>query len=182
MIASMVRERGGATVSALADDRAARANAAEREARESENYLGSYRASSALDREFERLSDEIARRVTRLGAERADLAPEVDRAPGGCTVQVGPVALSLWCIRSRPDAVASGRLMIIDWEGTIGRSDYRSGPRPRALREETLRAMATRAEDWHWCSEDAEAQAYGTRDLAARCVASLECALSEREG
>jgi hypothetical protein len=181
MIASMVREHGGATVTAMADDRAARATAAEREARESDSDLGSYRASSALDRELERLSEEIARRISRLGAERADLAPEVDRAPGRCTVQVGPVALSLSWIRSRPDSVASGRLMIIEWEGTIGRRASKSGPRPRALREETLRAIATRAEDWHWCSEDAEAQTYGTRELAARCVASLECALSERE-
>lgn len=181
VIVAAVKERGGAALGPIPDDRAERASLTERAERERETYLGSYRATSALDREFERLGDEVARRAIALGAARDGTTPEIERAPGRCTVQVGPIALSLSWIRSRPDSVADGRLLIIEWEGMIGRRAAGAGHRPRELREDVFRANATRPEDWYWCAEGSVAREYGTRELAALCIESLACTLRERE-
>ena len=141
-----------------------------------DTFLASHRAITHLGREFDRLASEVAKRAATVNRDDAEVPLEVHRVPGRCTVQLGPVALTLSWVRTRPDTVATGRLMIIEWEGQMGRG----GPSPIPLRETVLRADATRVEDWQWKSEDVAGYAYDSAELAAHCVDSLAYALQDR--
>ena len=143
-------------------------------------FLGSHRAITHLGREFDRLAAEVTKRVATVSRDDAEIPLEVLRVPGRCTVQLGPVALTLSWVRTRPDTVATGRLMIIEWEGQVGRGGPTSGPRAIPLRETVLRADATRVEDWQWRSDDVAGYAYDSSELAAHCVDSLAYALQDR--
>jgi hypothetical protein len=158
------------------------AAAAELRAHDRETFLGSARALPACARELDRLADDIARRITAAGAsEEAGTPPEVRRSPGRCIVQLGPVALTLSWLRSRSGTVAEGRLMIVEWEGTVGRGggytpERYSSPNGRAatlVREEILMADATSERDWLWRQEEGASGECTSPELAERCVASL---------
>jgi hypothetical protein len=90
------------------------------------------------------------------------------------------VALTLSWVRTRPDSVATGRLMIIEWEGKVGHATSAGGPGAMPLRETVLRADATRVDDWQWRSDDVVGYAYDSHELAAHCVDSLTYALQDR--
>lgn len=150
-------------------------------------FLGSSRAVAVCAREFERLADTIAKRATSV-AEKVGTKAEVQRMPDRCLVQLGPVALSVSWVRERVDTVATGRLMIAEWQGTVVRA-----PRPHTqdapvvahgpatlMRENILRADATGEPDWLWRGEPSQDLGYASRDLAARCVDSLVLTLQER--
>jgi hypothetical protein len=151
-------------------------------------FLGSSRAVAVCAREFERLADTIAKRAT-SAAEKVGAKAEVQRMPDRCLVQMGPVALSVSWVRERVDTVATGRLMIAEWQGTVVRA-----PRPADMqttttvnhgpatlvRENILRADATGEPDWLWRGEPSADLGYVSRDLAARCVESLVLSLQER--
>jgi len=145
-----------------------------------DSFLGSHRAITHLGREFDRLAAEVTKRAATVNRDDTEIPLEVHRVPGRCTVQLGPVALTLSWVRTRPDTVATGRLMIIEWEGQVGRSLPSSGPRAIPLRETVLRADATRVEDWQWKSDDVAGYAYDSTELAAHCVDSLAYALQDR--
>jgi hypothetical protein len=151
-------------------------------------FLGSSRAVAVCAREFERLADTIAKRAV-SAAEKVGTKAEVQRMPDQCLVQLGPVALSVSWVRERVDTVATGRLMIAEWQGTVVRT-----PRPADLptttttnhgpatlvSEKILRADATGEPDWLWRREPVEDHGYASRDLAAHCVESLMLSLQER--
>jgi hypothetical protein len=151
-------------------------------------FLGSSRAVAICAREFERLADGIAKRAVTLG-EKAGSKAEVQRMPDRCIVQMGPVALSVSWVRERVDTVATGRLMIAEWNGTVVRSPLPTAPvtatqtvapRPATLvREHILRADATGEPDWVWRREPTVDVAYPSRELAAKCVDSLLLSLQE---
>lgn len=170
-IADAVAQAGGAVRRPTADAPAT-VSPEERLALDRDTFLASHRALSHLTREFERLTTEVAHRIEAVAPKDGEMKAEVQRAPGRCTVQLGPVALSLSWVRTRPDTVSTGRLMIIEWEGTLGGTGLMSDGRPRAvpIREDVLRVEATRAEDWQWRSDDGSAPGYDSRALAARCV------------
>ncbi|HYD52340.1 MAG TPA: hypothetical protein VEA99_06925 [Gemmatimonadaceae bacterium] len=147
-------------------------------------YLGSSRSQPACGRELERLSTEIARRAAAVDPELAGAKAEVRRSPGRCIVQLGPVALTASWVRSRTDTVSEGRLLIVEWKGTVARGPQLSfertparplGPPATPVREDVLLADATSEKDWRWrCETDASGeQALPTVDLAARCVDRL---------
>lgn len=151
-------------------------------------FLGSSRAVAVCAREFERLADTIAKRATSAG-EKIGTKAEVQRMPDRCLVQLGPVALSVSWVRERVDTVATGRLMIAEWQGTVVRQ-----PRPadmatttttnhgpaKIMSEKILRADATGEPDWLWRHEPIADLGYASRDLAAHCVESLMLSLQER--
>jgi hypothetical protein len=151
-------------------------------------FLGSSRAVAVCAREFERLADTIAKRAT-SAAERIGTKAEVQRMPDRCLVQLGPVALSVSWVRERVDTVATGRLMIAEWTGTVVRSP-RPADMPTAsttnhgpatlVNERILRADATGEPDWLWRREPVDDHGYASRDLAAHCVESLMLSLQER--
>ena len=143
-------------------------------------FLASHRAITHLGREFDRLAAEVTKRAATVDRDEAEIPLEVHRVPGRCTVQLGPVALTLSWVRTRPDTVGTGRLMIIEWEGQVGRPNVATGPNPVPLRETVLRADATRVEDWQWRSDDVAGYSYDSTQLAAHCVDSLAYALQDR--
>jgi hypothetical protein len=147
-------------------------------------YLGSSRSQPACGRELEKLATEIARRAAAVDPELAGAKAEVRRSPGRCIVQLGPVALTASWVRSRADVVSEGRLLIVEWKGTVARgpqlSFERTPARPAGtpatvVREDVFLADATSEKDWRWRPEhdDAGADALPSMDLAARCVDSL---------
>jgi len=152
----------------------------DRSTQQRDTFLGSHRAITHLGREFDRLASEVAKRAATVNRDDAEVPLEVHRVPGRCTVQLGPVALTLSWVRTRPDTVATGRLMIIEWEGQMQRGVASGGPSPIPLRETVLRADATRVEDWQWKSDDVAGYAYDSAELAAHCVDSLAYALQDR--
>jgi hypothetical protein len=153
----------------------------DRATQQRDSFLASHRAITHLGREFDRLASEVAKRAATVNRDDTEVPLEVHRVPGRCTVQLGPVALTLSWVRTRPDTVATGRLMIIEWEGQMARGVAASvGPNPIPLRETVLRADATRVEDWQWKSDDVAGYAYDSSELAAHCVDSLAYALQDR--
>ena len=155
-------------------------SADERSAQQRDSFLGSHRAITHLGREFDRLAAEVTKRVATVNRDDAETPLEVHRVPNRCTVQLGPVALTLSWVRTRPDTVATGRLMIIEWEGHLGRAPSAAGPGAVPLRETVLRADATKVEDWQWRSDEMAGYAYDSSELAAHCVESLAYALHDR--
>jgi len=152
----------------------------DRSTQQRDTFLASHRAITHLGREFDRLASEVAKRAATVNRDDAEVPLEVHRVPGRCTVQLGPVALTLSWVRTRPDTVATGRLMIIEWEGRMSRGVPSAGPSPIPLRETVLRADATRVDDWQWKSDDVAGYAYDSTELAAHCVDSLAYALQDR--
>ena len=153
-----------------------------------EHFLGTSRALQICTREFERLTNGISKRTATIDAEATGAKPEVRRTPGRCIVQLGPVALTVSWVRDRVDTVAAGRLLIVEWRGTVHRAAPRiiedaaspvAGPVVTLVREEILMAEATGEPDWLWRREGAHHMAYTSRDLAALCVDSLVAALQE---
>jgi hypothetical protein len=170
---------GGATRRA-GDTAGAALRDEDRSTQQRDTFLASHRAITHLGREFDRLAAEVAKRAATVNRDDVEVTLEVHRVPNRCTVQLGPVALTLSWIRTRPDTVAAGRLMIIEWEGQVGRAGATTGPRAIPLRETVLRADATRVEDWQWKSDDVAGYAYDSTELAAHCVDSLAYALQDR--
>ena len=154
----------------------------DRSTQQRDSFLASHRAITHLGREFDRLASEVAKRAATVNRDDAEVPLEVHRVPGRCTVQLGPVALTLSWVRTRPDTVATGRLMIIEWEGQMARgvAGNGGGPNPVPLRETVLRADATRVDDWQWKSDDVAGYTYDSSELAAHCVDSLAYALQDR--
>jgi hypothetical protein len=178
-IAEAVGELGGAT-RAPAETATRPMVSEDRSGQQRDTFLASHRAITHLGREFDRLATEVTKRVATVSRDDTEVPLEVHRVPGRCTVQLGPVALTLSWVRTRPDTVATGRLMIIEWEGHVGRVGSTSGPSAIPLRETVLRADATRVEDWQWKSDDVAGYAFDSSELAAHCVDSLAYALQDR--
>ena len=85
-----------------------------------EDFLDSHRALAVCAREFDRLAEDISKRVADLEDEAKGLKAEVRRSPGRCIVQLGPVALTVSWLRTRAETVSQGRLLIVEWNGTVG--------------------------------------------------------------
>jgi hypothetical protein len=179
-IVSAVADLGGATRQTASDAVVEIPIADQRSLQQRDSFLGSHRAITHLGREFDRLAAEVTKRVATVNRDDVETPLEVHRVPNRCTVQLGPVALTLSWVRTRPDTVATGRLMIIEWEGHVGKAASSGGPGAVPLRETVLRADATRVEDWQWRSEDVAGYVYDSNELAAHCVDSLAYALQDR--
>ena len=179
-IVSAVADLGGVTRQTASDAVVEIPIADQRSLQQRDSFLGSHRAITHLGREFDRLAAEVTKRVATVNRDDVETPLEVNRVPNRCTVQLGPVALTLSWVRTRPDTVATGRLMIIEWEGHVGKAASSGGPGAVPLRETVLRADATRVEDWQWRSEDVAGYVYDSNELAAHCVDSLAYALQDR--
>ena len=150
-------------------------------------YIASQRALSACSREFTRLGDAI---IDGLGAvSNPELAPKAEsvRTPDRCIVQLGPVALTLGWLRSTPDSVAEGRLLVIVWQGTVTPRRRFHAERPAGqqlqaksatvLWECECAAEAASEATWTWRSVAEVGLAIPSDALAARCVERLSAAL-----
>lgn len=150
---------------------------------EAELFLGSSRAIPICAREFARLSDGIEKRLETVADAHPGATAEVRRTPGRCIVQLGPVALTISWVRDRVDTVASGRLLVAEWRGTVAAATPRlpetagrsTASSPATLvREQVLLVDATGETDWRWRPESRKKhEGYASPDLATRCVDSL---------
>ena len=179
-ITDAVASAGGRARRASPDASLESAPVDDRTTKQREAFLTSHRAIAHLGRELDRLAVAVERRVAKVTRDEVETPLEVHRMPGRCTVQLGPVALTLSWVRTRPDTAASGRLMIIEWEGRVGRGGMGTGKSAVPLRETVLRADATRVDDWQWRSDEVVGYAYDSDELAAHCVDSLAYALQDR--
>ena len=169
-------------------DVTARAASDERLVRDRDSYLGSHRSGPACARELERLADDVIQRVESMERDEAAGEIEVRRGAGRCIIQLGPVALTMSWIRSRTDAVIEGRLMIMEWDGIVRRgtdqvperAPVRHAYQPATLlREDVFVADAATEQTWRWRRDGRSLGTYTSRDLAARCMASLTARLEE---
>ncbi len=183
-----IRENGGRLRATVSDDAGERTANEERQARDRDSYLASHRSGPACARELERLADDVVQRVEAIERDEAAGEIEVRRGAGRCIIQLGPVALTMSWIRSRTDAVIEGRLMIMEWDGIVRRgtdqlperAPVRHTFRPATLlREDVFVADATAEQNWRWRRDGRTLGTYTSRDLAARCLASLTARLEE---
>lgn len=151
-------------------------------------YIASQRALSACSREFARLGDAI---IDGIGAVPTAVdAPKAEsvRTPDRCIVQLGPVALTLGWLRSTPDSVAEGRLLVIVWQGTVTPRRRFHAERPVAQQQQQAKsatvlwecefaAEAASEATWTWRSVAEVEHAVSSDALAARCVERLSAAL-----
>ena len=149
------------------------------------DFLDSHRALAVCAKEFDQLVDEIARLAGDMNAPEGAVQSEVRRSPNRCIVQLGPVALTISWLRSGSDTISDGRLLVIEWVGTVGRGAAQSPertfarrpaaePAPATIsREVVLIAQATNPENWRWRREDSARVSYSSTELASRCIESL---------
>lgn len=187
-IVRAIRDQGGRVPADSQESARARAEAAARCVRERGAFLGSHRSVAPCLREFETIADEITRRLVSLGEPVSLVKSQVQRAPGRCMIQLGEVALTLSWLPYGSAATSDGRLMIIQWAGTVRRGTDRTPERgwgqlgpasATVLREETLVADATAALEWRWRREGSALHWFTSRELAARCVDRLVAARHE---
>jgi hypothetical protein len=153
-------------------------------------FLAQPRALLLCAREFDRLSDSIASWST-SGISGGDLHnAEVRRAPGRCIVQLGPVGLTASWVRARVDTVANGRLLVIEWLGTVARGVPQAPERPatrsaapaKMLNENVFQVDATSEVEWFWRDEAPPQMRYRSTDLAEHCASALRATLRRVEG
>jgi hypothetical protein len=155
-----------------------------------EDFLDSHRALAVCAREFDRLADDISKRVVDLEDEAKGLKAEVRRSPGRCIVQLGPVALTISWLRTRAETVSQGRLLIVEWNGTVGANgaqEYVNGvptiavtQTAKVVRESVFIPDAMDEKSWTWRRDAKNSRkAYRSTDLAKTVVTSINGTLRE---
>jgi hypothetical protein len=155
-----------------------------------EDFLDSHRALAVCAREFDRLVDDVSKRVTDLEDEAKGLKADVRRSPGRCIVQLGPVALTLSWLRTRAETVSQGRLMIVEWNGTVGANgaqEYVNGvptiavtQTAKMVRESVFLADASDEKSWTWRREGKNSRkAFRSGELAKTVVSSINGTLRD---
>lgn len=155
-----------------------------------EDFLDSHRALAVCAREFDRLTDDISKRVLNLQDEEKGLKADVRRSPGRCIVQLGPVALTISWLRTRAETVSQGRLLIVEWNGTVGANgaqEYVNGvptvavtQTAKVVRETVFLPDATDEKSWTWRREGKNGRkAWRSADLAKSVVSSVNGTLRE---
>ena len=148
-------------------------------------YMAQPRAQSALKREFDALSTELAERVKfesdRLGDSK-EKQFEIHCAPQRLVVQLGPVGLSMSWVADRSGNLADGRLLVIEWDGAITHRNHAGGGGLKTAsptREQLYRPEAKGPDDWCWRPEGGEGSAYSSRNLAGQCFTSANMGRAE---
>ena len=155
-----------------------------------EDFLDSHRALAVCAREFDRLAEDISKRVMDLEDEAKGLKAEVRRSPGRCIVQLGPVALTVSWLRTRAETVSQGRLLIVEWNGTVGANgaqEYVNGvptvavtQTAKVVRESVFIPDATDEKSWTWRRDGKNSRkAYRSTDLAKSVITSINSTLRE---
>lgn len=156
--------------------------------RPSNLFLDSPRATAVCAKEFTRLSDDIIYKVSApADVDGAQYKPDVRQSPGRCIVQLGPVALTVSWVHAQVDTVTNGRLMVIEWLGTVARGPVVLPERVAAVlggktavivREDVYLAEGSTEQTWRWRQEAEPRDGFECGDLAAHCAASLWAALA----
>jgi hypothetical protein len=146
-------------------------------------YLTTSRALVACTRELARLSQAIVQEVASVSAGGGEVTAALRQSPDRLIVQFGPVALTVAWLRSTPDSVASGELLVIVWRGVVAprftqepsRMAFGSVPlRATSLWEGVFAATAENEEEWMWHPLDDETERSSSAQLARTCVERLQ--------
>lgn len=149
-------------------------------------YAASYRANAACTRELGRLLDLVAAGADAWHAGGEFEKPVVKRSPGRCSVQFGPVALTIAWLQSPIGTVADGELLVVVWRGAVGARTPRDFERTlgrqsvssaTSVWEEVLTVEAASEDAWRWITAGAEGVTSAA--LADRCVGRLRSAYAE---
>jgi hypothetical protein len=144
---------------------------------EAQPYIAQPRAQTALRRELDALTTELASRVKAVGADRTDGHVELHCSPQRLVVQLGSVGLSLSWVAARSGNLADGRLLVIEWEGAITHGRGMGGLKTASpTREQLFRPEAKGPDDWCWRAEGTAATAYSSRNLAGQYFSSAALA------
>jgi hypothetical protein len=144
---------------------------------EAQPYMAQPRAQTALRRELDTLTTELASRVKSVGGERTDGHVELHCSPQRLVVQLGSVGLSLSWVAARSGNLADGRLLVIEWEGAITHGRGMGGLKTASpTREQLFRPEAKGPDDWCWRAEGMPGTAYSSRDLAGQYFSSAALA------
>src|SRR5438477_1550034 len=155
-----------------------------------EEFLDSHRALAVCAREFDRLAEDVSKRVSDLEDPAKGWKADVKRSPGRCIVQLGPVALTLSWLRTRAETVSQGRLLIVEWKGTVGANgaqEYVNGvptvavsQTAKVVRENVFLPDASDEKSWTWRRESKNGRkAYRSTELAKSVVSSISGTLRE---
>jgi hypothetical protein len=140
---------------------------------EAQPYMNQPRAQTALRRELDTLTTELAGRVKSIGADRADGHVEFHSSPQRLVVQLGLVGLSLSWVAARSGNLSDGRLLVIEWAGSITHGRGMGGAKTASpIHEQSFRPEAKGPDDWCWRAEGSVGTAYSSRDLAGQYFTS----------
>jgi hypothetical protein len=143
-------------------------------------FMSQPRAQTALKREFEMLTTELAERVKFESDRLGDKQVEMHCAPQRLVVQLGPVGLSMSWVAGRSGNLADGRLLVIEWDGAITHRRHIGGEKTASpTREQLYRPEAKGPDDWTWRPETGEGSSYSSRNLAGQCFTSANMGRSE---
>ncbi len=136
-------------------------------------FMAQPRAQSALKRELDALTTELAERVRMESDRSGDTRIALHSAPSRVVVQLGDVGLSLSWVAGRSGNLADGRLMVIEWDGAITHGRAMGGAKTASpTRERSYRPEAKGPDDWCWRPETGEGTGYSSRNLAGQCFTS----------
>lgn len=142
---------------------------------EAQPYMAQPRAQTALRRELDALTTELASRVKSAGSERANAQATLHSSPQRVVVQLGSVGLSLSWVAARSGNLADGRLLVIEWEGAVAHGRGMGGLKTASpTREQVFRPEAKGPDDWCWRADDGGTvgTAYSSRNLAGQYFTS----------
>lgn len=140
---------------------------------EAQPYMAQPRAQTALRRELDVLTTELASRVKSAGADRTDGHVEFHSSPQRLVVQLGTVGLSLSWVAARSGNLADGRLLVIEWAGAITHGRGMGGLKTASpTHEQLFRPEAKGPDDWCWRADGTAGTAYSSRDLAGQYFSS----------
>lgn len=146
---------------------------------EAQPYMAQPRAQTALRRELDTLTTELASRVKTVQADSGDEHVSLHSTPQRVVLQLGSVGLSLSWVASRTGNLADGRLLVIEWEGAVAHSRGMGGLKTASpTRERVFRPEAKGPDDWCWRADDgaASGSAYSSRNLAGQYFSSAALA------
>jgi hypothetical protein len=144
---------------------------------EAQPYMAQPRAQTALRRELDTLTTELASRVKLVGGDRTDGHVEFHSSPQRLVVQLGSVGLSLSWVAARSGNLADGRLLVIEWAGSITHGRGMGGSKTASpTHEQQFRPEAKGPDDWCWRAEGTVGTAYTSRNLAGQYFSSAALA------
>jgi hypothetical protein len=135
---------------------------------------------NAVQREVNRLLDELAPERTPAHASRSMDAIQRHRTPTGCILQGANAALSVTWYVDAAERGRVGELQIVLWRGIVSRRGSGKKPDPAEMvQQEVLNPIERPTDDCIWRSGDGTV--YDTARLIAHCLALLEAQLKTAE-
>ena len=140
--------------------------------------LPTSKEKNAVQREVNRLLDELAPERATTRGDRAPAEVQQHRTPNGCILQAPTAAVSVSWYADAADDSRLGELQIVQWRGVVSRRGAVARREPAAVvRQQVLHPVERPADACVWHSDDGID--YDTTSLVAHCLALLSAQMSE---